>query len=182
MNTVSSQAVRSALLFLVILISISLPAQKKDSLVALHSPKKAAIFSAILPGAGQVYNHQAWKVPIVYGGMATLGYFIYDNNRYYKEFLSNWIRLTDKDSTTVVDAKYEGVSEGALHNGFSAFRKYRDQCAIGFVMVYIANILDANVYAHLYYFNVDDISVHFNPGYNMVTHSFVPAITLKHTF
>ena len=54
-----------------------------------HSVRKAAIFSAVLPGAGQVYNHLAmpkgqkkayWKVPIIYAGLGATGYFALKNN------------------------------------------------------------------------------------------------------
>ena len=51
------------------------------------SPKKAALYSAILPGAGQVYTKKYWKVPIVYGGLVTSFYFINENNSSYRGLL-----------------------------------------------------------------------------------------------
>jgi hypothetical protein len=167
--------------FFILVFFLQAEAQKKDS-VNIHSPVKATIYSAILPGAGQVYNHQAWKIGLVYAGLGTLGYFIYSNNLVYKDYLKNWIKLTDNDSTTVVDSKYFGFSAEALHNGFSTFRQYRDQCGVGFILVYAANIIDANVYAHLYNFNVDDIS--FRPGmiYNNASRSFIPGVKIKLSF
>ncbi len=49
---------------LLILLSFSyLSAQNTNK---PHSAKKASTLSAILPGAGQVYNKQAWKIPIIY--------------------------------------------------------------------------------------------------------------------
>ncbi|NOR75969.1 MAG: hypothetical protein GQ525_12535, partial [Draconibacterium sp.] len=50
----------------------------------IHSPKKAATFSAILPGLGQAYNKKYWKIPIIYAGFGVLGYFISWNNKNYK--------------------------------------------------------------------------------------------------
>ncbi len=136
--------------------------------------------SAILPGAGQVYNKQYWKLSLIYGGMGALGYFIHDNNKVYKDYLQQWKYATDGDSNTNVRPELAHASPDALHNAFSSYRKFRDQCIIGFALLYAANIIDANVYAHLYYFNVDDISLHFTPTYNMTTLSFVPSFTLRY--
>ena len=60
-----------------------------------HSAKKASTLSAILPGAGQVYNKQAWKIPIIYAGAGAVTYFAVTNyknaikfkNEYYNKFL-----------------------------------------------------------------------------------------------
>ena len=52
-----------------------------------HSPKKATIMSACLPGLGQVYNGKWWKVPIVYAGLGGLGYLVYNNNYEYRSYL-----------------------------------------------------------------------------------------------
>jgi hypothetical protein len=155
---------------------------RRDKTPDDHSPKKAAIFSAVLPGAGQIYNHQAWKVILLYGGLGTLGYFIVDNNKVYKDYLQQWTYLTDSDVTTNVRPTLAGVSPDALHNAFSAYRKYRDQCVMGFVLLYAANIIDANVYAHLFNFNVDNLSVRFTPNYNIYSRSFAPSLNLKYKF
>ena len=72
---------RTYIFFICTLISLSISSQKiqKDK-----SPKKAAIYSAILPGSGQVYTKKYWKVPIIYGGLITSAYFINDNTKNYK--------------------------------------------------------------------------------------------------
>lgn len=153
-----------------------------DSSSKVHSPKKAAIFSSIIPGAGQIYNQQAWKLVFVYGGLGAISYFIKDNNKVYKDYLQQWKYLTDNDPNTNVRPELSLASADALHNAFSSYRKYRDQCAIGFVLIYAANIIDANVYAHLYHFNVDDLSLHFKPDYNIYTRAFIPSASLIYKF
>ncbi|MBD0286433.1 MAG: hypothetical protein ICV79_13555, partial [Flavisolibacter sp.] len=56
---------------------------KRDSLFLSHSPKKAGIRSAIIPGWGQAYNRRYWKIPIVYGALGVSGgVFIYNVNWY----------------------------------------------------------------------------------------------------
>ena len=74
---------RTYIFFICTLISLSISSQKiqKDK-----SPKKAAIYSAVIPGAGQIYTKKYWKVPIIYGGLVTSAYFINDNNNQYKEY------------------------------------------------------------------------------------------------
>ena len=175
-------SVRITSIIVFLFLSVLLSAQNQDSLqlktnpgdvvktkpeISVHSPKKAAILSTILPGAGQVYNHQVWKVPVIYGGLGALGYFVYDNNRVYNDYLR---------------PSLQGVSADALHNAFSSFRKYRDQCIIGVVLLYAANIIDANVYAHLYKFNVDDLSVHFTPNYNIYSQKLYPGLSMRYKF
>jgi hypothetical protein len=58
-------------------------AQTLDSskAVKVHSPHLASVFSAVLPGAGQVYNQKYWKVPIIYGGLAFTGYQFVQNRQ-----------------------------------------------------------------------------------------------------
>lgn len=190
-------SVRITSIIVFLFLSVLLSAQNQDSLqlktnpgdvvktkpeISVHSPKKAAILSTILPGAGQVYNHQVWKVPVIYGGLGALGYFVYDNNRVYNDYLTQWKYLTDSNSNTNVRPSLQGVSADALHNAFSSFRKYRDQCIIGVVLLYAANIIDANVYAHLYKFNVDDLSVHFTPNYNIYSQKIYPGLSMRYKF
>ena len=66
----------------------------------IHSPKRATIYSAILPGLGQAYNKKYWKIPIIYAGFGTIGYFIGWNNKYYNTYKLAYSDLTDDDPTT----------------------------------------------------------------------------------
>ena len=48
------------------------------------SPLKATVFSAVIPGAGQVYNKKYWKAPIVWAAVGTCVYFIGRNGKEYQ--------------------------------------------------------------------------------------------------
>ena len=50
------------------------------------SPSKAAFYSAIFPGMGQVYNKKYWKTPIVWGAMGTSIYYYLNNNKEFKRY------------------------------------------------------------------------------------------------
>lgn len=127
-----------------------------------HSPTTATLLS-IIPGGGQVYNRKWWKVPIIYGGLAASGYFIYDNNKQ----LNFWTNVIDQrlDSTQVDD--YFGIySDNQLFTIQNNYRRYRDLSIIITVAIYGLQILDANVDAHLYNFDVsEDISLHWKPTF-----------------
>lgn len=120
-----------------------------------HSPKKATILSAILPGAGQVYNKKWWKVPIVYLGLGASAYF-FDVNQFnfngYKE-----LYIETEDDFYLVELE--------------RYRRWRDISAIAFVAVYGLQIIDANVDAHLFHFDVsDDLSFNWAPTPILSTH------------
>ena len=66
-----------------------------------HSPGKAALYSALLPGAGQVYNRKWWKVPIAYAGLGISYYFIRENTREYQRYKTAYLATIDGDPSTV---------------------------------------------------------------------------------
>ncbi len=126
-----------------------------------HSPKKATILSAILPGAGQVYNKKYWKIPILYGGIAVTGYFLNDNLKNIDKYKEAYISSTDGDPNTNNDT---GFSNDQLLDLIDTYKSWRDLSYISFAVIYALNIIDANVDAHLFYFDVsDDISLNVMP-------------------
>lgn len=128
-----------------------------------HSPKKAALLSAILPGAGQVYNKKYWKLPIIYAGAAGLAYsFQFNHSRYIKYRDAYKFRI-DNDASTTDD--YIGVySDDNLNTLQKYYHRYRDLTVIGFAALYALNIIDASVDAHLFTFDVsDDLSMKIQP-------------------
>ncbi|MCO6461981.1 MAG: hypothetical protein J5I59_11305 [Saprospiraceae bacterium] len=127
--------------------------------VDLKTPKKAMIRSIILPGLGQAYNKQYWKIPIIYAG---LGVLIYAGewNR------SNYYLLRDvyKDMIDGKPTKYDQYSRQNIRSARDLYRKNMELSYIALVGVYGLNILDAFVSAHLRTFDItDDISVQIKP-------------------
>lgn len=128
-----------------------------------HSPKKAAAFSAILPGAGQVYNKKYWKLPIIYAGFAGLAYSFQVNNTKYVRYRDAYKSRIDEDPNTV-DAYIDIYSDDQLVTLFEGYHRYRDLTLIGGTVLYVLNIVDAAVDAHLFTFNVsDDLTLSIHP-------------------
>lgn len=138
----------------------------KDTITYQHSPKKAMLLSALLPGSGQIYNKKYWKAPVVWTGFAVFGYFINQNNREYQRFRRAYNYNVDEDSTTI--SEFPNVSPNLLANERDIFRKWRDLSIILTVGWYALNIIDANVDAHLFEFDVSDVArVRWEPTFNM---------------
>lgn len=126
------------------------------------SPRRASIMSAILPGLGQAYNKKYWKIPIIYAGLGGFGYMFVINNQQYNLYRKNVIAYNDADSTTFpIIPEYSSDQSQTLK---LQYRKYRDFAIIGFSIIYLINIIDASVDAHLKTFDVsDDLSIHVDP-------------------
>ena len=129
----------------------------------------------LLPGSGQIYNGQWWKVPILYGGMAADIYGIAWNQKRFKEYrmlMSNgcsiWMRkqrsgyaLSAKSRVDKIPKAFDvetdpylQTSQGqtwfknTLSNRKTSFKRNRDLCYIVMAAIYAINIIDATVYAH----------------------------------
>lgn len=137
-------------------LSLVTQAQSADS-TQTNKPRTATILSACLPGAGQVYNGKYWKVPIIYAGFGGLVYAFSFNQGEYKRFGDYYKLATDDDPNTVPDFP---ASAEQLRQKRNYYKKYRDLSIIGMVALYAVQIIDANVDAHLKYFDVnDDLSI-----------------------
>lgn len=128
-----------------------------------HSPRKAAIMSAILPGAGQVYNKKYWKLPIIYAGAAGLVYSFQFNQSHYLKYRNAYKYRIDGDASTIDN--YVGIySDDNLNTLQKYYHRYRDLTVIGFAALYALNVIDASVDAHLFTFDVsDDLSLNVQP-------------------
>jgi hypothetical protein len=155
----------------------------RDSLGTRSRANRAALFSTILPGAGQFYNKKYWKIPILYAGFIVLGYSIEFNNSNYKTFRTAYIYRTDPDSTTIDD--YENIypDAEALRVRKDYYRRTRDLLWIITAGVYVLNIIDAYVDAHLSDFDIsDDLSLRTQPGLQFAFDKRpIPSIALTFT-
>ena len=157
----------------------SIPAATVDSLIKVeHSPRKAAIRSAIIPGWGQVYNKKYWKVPIVYAALGITGYIFVDNLKTYKDlkiaYSGKYNARVKGDSTDYrkIKPRYLPISEESLRAGRDQFRRYIDYSAVFFVVFWGLNVVDAVVDAHLKAFDVSpDLSMKIKPSYNPLANS-----------
>ncbi|MFY8184642.1 MAG: DUF5683 domain-containing protein [Bacteroidia bacterium] len=132
--------------------------------------RKATLFSAVIPGAGQVYNRKYWKVPFIYAAFASLGYLGINNHNSYKKYQNALSIRFDGDAATLddYDPKYTSENLVALKK---QYKKRRDFCFIGVAGVYLLNIIDANVDGHLKGFdkNMDEkISFNVSPHSDVI--------------
>ena len=193
--------------FVVLISGQNVHAQKIESdtvykpiVVKEHSPHKATLYSALLPGLGQIYNKKYWKLPILYAGIGATLYAIGWNTGQYNDYKDGYIDLTkylefknqaedagipeptskryqklvpDTDfSTTTADV--DNWFKTTFQNKKDSFKRDRDLSYIILFGVYVLNIIDATVDAHFTNFNINDdlsMTVHPKMNYNPVSGS-----------
>jgi len=116
-------------------------------------PKRAAMLSAVLPGLGQIYNKQYWKVPLIYGGALIIGHYIRYQDRLYTNFRSAYFAETDLDPNT---KNPYPVTRDVLLTNAEQLRRDRDYLMIIGGIFYLLQIVDAHVSAHLHEFQIND--------------------------
>lgn len=133
--------------------------QKDSIFFATHSPRKASIYSAVLPGLGQIYNHKYWKVPIVYAGFGGLIYGVIYNGDKYKYYKEQYKYMLDNNLTEYEDLT---LQQAEVYKDFH--KRYRDLFAIGLAGFYALQIIDATVDAHLINYDIsEDIALIIDP-------------------
>jgi len=138
-----------------------------DRVRKVKDPKVATILSAIVPGAGQAYNEKVWKVPIIYGGIITTAYFVEFNNRRYQKFRE---ALTIVRDPSLGPNPFPNLNQAGIIRNVDYWRRNRDLCYLIFGVIYVLNIVDAQVDAHLSGFDVsDDLSWKLEPSYETFT-------------
>lgn len=134
------------------------------SIAKVHSPTKATLMSTVVPGLGQVYNKKYWKLPIIYGGIGTSLYFAFSNNKEYQRYRSAYITRIDEDVNTTDE--FEGIlTDENIRLNMDVYRRNRDFSYIIAGLIYVFNIVDATVDAHLFTFPVNDnLTFQFQPS------------------
>ena len=127
------------------------------------SPAKAAFYSALLPGLGQAYNKKYWKIPLVYAALGT-GIVIYlDNDKEYDRYRDAFKRrLAGFDTDEFWGTNASGnplsspnISNDALIRAQRTLSRNREISLLVTIGIYVLNIIDANVDAHLLQYNID---------------------------
>lgn len=151
--------------------------KKEDKFVPI--PARAVLFSAIFPGLGQIYNRKYWKLPLVYGGFAGLGYGFVWNNQNLKDYTAAYNDIVDSDDNTnrfldlLSAADIEKYKKGILSkdyltrrikSGKDYMRRNRDLTIISFFGLYLVTMVDAYVDAQLFEFDISpDLSMKIEP-------------------
>ena len=187
--------------FLAVLITFSISAQKDSTQVddlkikgkiKINSnyfnpltPSKAAFYSAIFPGGGQIYNKKFWKAPIVWGAMGTSIYLYLDNNNEYDRYRTAF-KMREaglQDEFTNNDGSLT-VSRNGLISAQKTLKSNRDLALLTTVVFYVLQIVEASVNAHLLQFNTND-NLSFAPSmiYNSSTYDIPKfGFSFKYTF
>lgn len=143
------------------------------------NPRKAGLYSAVLPGLGQAYNKKYWKMPIIYGGFIGLGYGINFYNNNYNTFRNELFDILE----TGDDLSFSGFSEDQLRSLVERNRRERDFFIVLTAVLYFLNIADAHIDAHLKEFDLNEkLKLAIDPTLSQPNYSTVQAglsLTLK---
>jgi Family of unknown function (DUF5683) len=138
-----------------------------------HSPRKATLYSAVLPGLGQVYNHSYWKVPVVYAALGITGAVFNYNRKEYNKIKFAYFALINKDSAKYpyVAAELKKFVEAgdtySLQKYRNEFRKNIDYSVLFFILFWGLNVVDATVDGHLKEFDIsNNLSLKIKPVIN----------------
>jgi hypothetical protein len=172
------------------------PTTKKDKEDKLKrrklnkGPRKALLLSAVAPGLGQLYNEKYWKAPVIWVGLGVVTYFYLDNMKYFKKYNNDYNYAFNNPSIPITDTiwdhgvRYIFTNINQLSQGTNTYRRYRDMSLIIGAAIYVLNIVDANVDAHLKEFDIgDELSLKVSPLlYANINRQFTTGITLNFTF
>lgn len=156
----------------------------KDDAYDPLAPSRAAFYSAVLPGLGQAYNNNYWKIPIIYAGIGTGIYFYVSNDRQYHRYRKAYKRriagyddeFTNEDGDVIIST--DGLVDA--QRMYSRNKEISILVTLGF---YVLNIVDANVDAHLGQFNIsEDLSLRPTHQFDANTGRIATGVSLNFNF
>jgi len=161
----------------------SMPVFNSNENSEYPDPKSVLYRSLMIPGWGQVTNRQIWKVPIVYGIFAGIGYFAYQLHDLYSDYRAAYFNATrgeDSDFRFGQTPDYLiGINENQLRSNRDSLRNRRDFMFIVMGLAYALNVVDAYVFAHMRSFDVsDDLSANMQLSPALLA-DFSPGISLS---
>ena len=143
-------------------------------------PGRATVYSLLLPGLGQAYNGEYWKIPIYWGCLIGSVHYFYTNNINYQRF-----KRIHNEAT--LDPNYSGPISAETAVWYrDVYRRYRDYSVVAIALFYLLQVIDANVFAYMHDFEVtDDISMNIEPAIiapnNAYAMQMTPAMGVSNT-
>lgn len=132
---------------------------------------RATMMAVVLPGLGQIYNRKYWKIPLVYAGFGSLIYAIGFNSSHYIDYIQAYQDFTDNNAATnrfqsipvlngidpaTIKPDTYAYYDGQLLRMVDYYKRYRDLSYIGIAAWYIISIIDANVDASLFNYDISN--------------------------
>jgi hypothetical protein len=152
---------------------------------SLHIPHKAFVRSAMVPGWGQVYNHKWWKVPLIYGGFASFGYYLVINNQDYHDYVTEAKIRRDGGVSKGKYASYSGTYQDFFNAAAGSQRNFQ-LCIFGILGVWGINCVDAYIDAKFIHSYSVDNNLTFKvtptmlnqPVYALNNNGYIPGVKL----
>jgi hypothetical protein len=133
----------------------------KDPNSRTPNPAKSTVYSILLPGLGQLYNGEFWKVPLYWGLMAGSLHFVIENNTQYQRWKWTYDQATSDDPD--VEKPPQSAENAKYYR--DAYRRLRDYSILAVAISYVLQVIDANVFAYMQDFEVnDEISMKVTPS------------------
>ena len=168
--------------FILIFLAINFIVKAQFSSDSLHktvirSPKTAVLYS-LIPGGGQIYNKVYWKVPVIYAAFTGLIYFINSNNNGFNECKQEYIYRVNNPTGVngMVKDPHSDLANYSLDDLLTLkndYEKYRNLCVVGIIAVYVLNLVDAAVDAHLKNFDIsNNLAIEATPYFNLYSNNY----------
>ena len=176
---------RSIIIILILFFSTQIiycQNNKNDDEKKTLGPAKAAFYSAVLPGLGQVYNKKYWKVPIVYGALAGGVYYFNKNNDLYHKYRDAYKRRLAgfTDDEFYGNGTVPAISNDGVIRAQKSLKRNKELSILVTIGIYALNIIDANVDAHLLQYNLDEnLTLSPKLNYNEINSTSNVSLSLK---